>query len=259
MKRILIYTALISCVLLGCKKKEKLSQAGVYKLEKQTVSGGGKDSTYERTQNKIYTDHHFMYAGMTPDSSIGFGVGNYSLDTGNTVVEHRFYTSSTLDSERTFRLRITPKEGGYSQTIPSMAVIKGVKYDLNEDYSKLSKGDSSVLDGLWKMDKAYTVKGKDTTKQEITKYEMFWTGYFMFIHRYSIDQKANTFNYGYGFGSCSFKDNVLTEEFQTSNNTAMPGKKVMINVTLNGSDLLTQVTTDPKDNSQTVEIYRKIK
>jgi len=89
MKRIIIYAALLSCAILGCKKTGKLSQAGVYKLAKQTVSGGGKDSTYERTQIKIYTDDHFMYAGMTPDSSIGFGVGTYTLDTGNRIIEHR--------------------------------------------------------------------------------------------------------------------------------------------------------------------------
>jgi len=57
MKRIIIYAALLSCALIGCKKGQKFSQAGIYKLVKQTVSGGGTDSTYKRTQIKIYTVH----------------------------------------------------------------------------------------------------------------------------------------------------------------------------------------------------------
>jgi len=168
MKRIIICAALLSCVLQGCKHKQKFSQAGIYKLAKQTVSGGGKDSTYARTQIKIYTDHNFMYAGMTPDSSIGFGAGTYTLDTGNRIVEHRIYTSSTLDTGRTFNLKIMPTDSGYLQTIPSMATIKGVRYDLNEQYTRLPLGDSSVLDGLWKLDKNYSLKGKDTISQQST-------------------------------------------------------------------------------------------
>jgi hypothetical protein len=259
MKRILIYVASLSCILLGCKKTEKLSQAGIYKLEKQTITGGGNDSTYKRTQIKIYTDHNFMYAGMTPDSSIGFGVGFYNLDTGNRIIEHRIYTSSTLDSSRIFKLKITPRDNGYSQTIPAMATIKGVPYDLHEDYIKLPTGDSSVLDGLWKMDKTYTIKGKDTTNRQVTQFELFWRGYFMFIHHYPVDKAANKFDYGFGYGPFNFKDNKLSEEVQMSNYADLLNQKRSIDITLNGNDGLTQVTTDPKNNNRTVEIYTRFK
>ena len=153
MKKTLFYAALLSCSILGCKKKEQLSQAGVYKLEKQMVSGGGRDSIYGRSQIKIYTDHYFMYAGMVPDSSVGFGIGSYTLDKGNSITEHNVFSSGILDSARTFKLKVTRKDSTFSQVIPALAVIKGVKYDLEEDYRKLPSGDTSTMDGLWKMEK----------------------------------------------------------------------------------------------------------
>jgi hypothetical protein len=259
MKRILIYAALLSCVLQGCKHKQKFSQAGVYKLAKQTVSGGGKDSTYARTQIKIYTDHYFMYAGMTPDSSIGFGAGNYRPDTGNSVIETRIYTSSTLDTSRTFNLKITPTDSGYLQTIPAMASIKGVRYDLNEAYTRLPPGDSSILDGLWKLDKIYSVKGKDTINEHATQFKIFWKGSFMFITRYPADKPATTFNYGYGSGSFNFKDNQLNEEVQMSSDAPMLNRKWTFGITMKGNDELTQISTDPKTKMQYTEIYKRFK
>ena len=259
MKRIIIYAALLSCVLLGCKHSQKLSQAGVYKLVKQTVSGGGKDSTYARTQIKIYTDHNFMYAGMTPDSSIGFGVGSYSLDTGNRVIEHRIYTSSTLDTPRTFNLKITQTDSGYLQTIPAMASIKGVQYDLNEKYIKLPPGDSSVLDGLWKLDKIYSVKGKDTTTEQATQFKIFWRGSVMFVTRYPADKAATKFNYGYGSGSFSFKGNNLDEDIQMSNDAKDLNHKWPFSVTMKGNDEFVQLSTDAKTNTQYTEIYKRFK
>ena len=236
MKRIIIYAALLSCVLPGCKHSPRLSQAGVYKLVKQTVSGGGKDSTYARTQIKIYTDHNFMYAGMTPDSSIGFGAGSYSVDTGNRIIEHRIYTSSTLDTPRTFHLKITPTDSGYLQTIPAMAAIKGVQYDLNEQYTRLPLGDSSVLDGLWKLDKIFSVKGKDTTVEQATQFKIFWKGSVMFITRYPADKAATKFNYCYGSGSFSFKGNQLEEDIQMSNDAKDLNQKWPFSVTMKGND-----------------------
>jgi len=156
------------------------------------------------------------------------------------------------------KLKVTPKNDGYSQTIPAMASIKGVKYDLNEDYIKVPTGDSSVLDGLWKLDKTYSVKGKDTTKQHVKQFKIFWRGYFMFIHRYAADTAATKFQYGFGYGPFSFKDNILNEEDQISNYPALLGQKFAIKVTLNG-DELTQVLSDTKTKEQTTEIYSRVK
>ena len=259
MKKILIFTALIGCVIFGCKKKETVSQAGVYKLDKQTASGGGKDTTYRRTQMKIYTDRYFMYSGTAPDSSVGFGVGSYNLDTGNRIVERNIYSSGYLDSSKNFNLIVTRKDSGYSQIIPDLVVVKGVKYKLMEDYSKLPSSDTSFLDGLWKLDKTFWVRGKDTTRGNETQFKIFWGGHFMFVHRYPLDSTGKAFKNGFGYGTFSFKHDTLTEEDEMSSHSVLVGRKFGIKITFNGNDEYSQVIDDSKANEITTEIYRRVK
>ena len=259
MKKILILATLISCIIFGCKKKEKVSQAGIYRMEKQMASGKGRDTVFKRTQIKIYTDKYFMYAGMAPDSSVGFGTGSYSLDTGNRIIERNIYSSGVLDSSRSFNLLITRKDSGYTQVIPGLAIVRGVKWDLTENYSRIAGTDTSVLDGLWKLDKSYWVKGKDTTKGNQTQFKIFWGGHFMFVHRYPLPNGASqTFKNGFGYGTFSFKRDTLTEEEEWSSHTALVGRKFSIKITMKGRDEYSQVIDDPKAGEQTTEIYRRV-
>ena len=259
MKKLLIFAALLGCVIFGCKKKETVSQAGVYRLDKQMASSGGKDTIYRRTQMKVYTDRYFMYSGTAPDSSVGFGVGSYNLDTGNRIIERNIYSSGYLDSSKSFNLLITRKDSGYSQIIPDLLVVKGVKWKLIEDYSKLPSSDTSVLDGLWKLDKTFWVKGKDTTKGNETQFKIFWGGHFMFVHRYPLDQAQKTFKNGFGYGTFSFKQDTLTEEEEMSSHSVLVGRRFAIKITLNGNDEYSQVINDSKANLITTEIYRRVK
>ncbi|WP_426670720.1 hypothetical protein ACPPVU_05690 [Mucilaginibacter sp. McL0603] len=259
MKKLLIFAALLGCVIFGCKKKETVSQAGVYRLDKQMASSGGKDTIYRRTQMKVYTDRYFMYSGTAPDSSVGFGVGSYNLDTGNRIIERNIYSSGYLDSSKSFNLLITRKDSGYSQIIPDLLVVKGVKWKLIEDYSKLPASDTSLLDGLWKLDKTFWVKGKDTTKGNETQFKIFWGGHFMFVHRYPLDQAQKTFKNGFGYGTFSFKQDTLTEEEEMSSHSVLVGRRFAIKITLNGNDEYSQVINDSKANLITTEIYRRVK
>jgi hypothetical protein len=259
MKKILICAALLSCIILGCKKTKKVSQAGVYKLEKQMVSGGGKDTIYKRTQIKIYTDRYFMYAGIAPDSSVGFGVGTYTLDTGNKIIERNIYSSGYLDSSKNFNVVLTRKDSGYTQVIPNLTVLKGVKYKLIEDYTKLPSSDTSFLDGVWKLDRTFWVKGKDTLKQNETQFKIFWGGHFMFIHRYPLDKAATKFKNGFGYGTFSFKQDTLTEEDEMSSHAVLVNRRFAIRIKFNGNDEYSQVINDPKAHEQTTEIYRRVK
>jgi hypothetical protein len=261
MKNTLTSVFLISCLALGCKQAEKApkSLAGVYKLEKQKLTGGKIDTTYQRKQIKIFTDKFFMYAGMAPDSSVGFGVGSYSLDTGNRVVEHNIYSSARLDSVKEFDVMVTQNDKGYSQIIPDMLVSKGVKYKLTEDYSKLPAGDTSKLDGLWKLDKAYIVKGKDTTKQANNQYKIYWGGHFMFIHRYPLDKAGTRFKNGFGEGKFSIKDNTVTEEEEASSHKQLVNHKFSVDITFNGPDEYAQVITDDQTHEESTEIYKRLK
>ncbi|MDB5136949.1 MAG: hypothetical protein JWP37_3552 [Mucilaginibacter sp.] len=259
MKKILICAVLLSCTILGCKQTKKVSQAGVYRLEKQTVSGGKKDTTYVRTQVKVYTDQYFMYSGIAPDSSVGFGVGSYKLGTGNKITEHNIYSSGSLDSAKDFNVLVTKTDKGYSQVIPDIAVVKGVKYKLIEDYTQLPSADTSILDGVWKLDKTFWVKGKDTLKQNETQYKIFWGGHFMFIHRYPLDQAATKFKNGFGYGDFSLKNDTLNEEDEMSSHALLLHRKFAIKITFNGNDEYSQVINDSKTKEQTTEIYKRLK
>ena len=131
--KILVYAALLSCVMAACKGTEEPTGTGVegvYELKKQTITGAGKDSTVKRDQVKIYTNREYMYASMTPDSSVGFGVGTYSLDSAGRLTEHSIYTSRALDSSLTYKLSIQTKGDRYTQTIPDYTSVQGVRYVL---------------------------------------------------------------------------------------------------------------------------------
>ncbi|MDF2431877.1 MAG: hypothetical protein JWP44_1508 [Mucilaginibacter sp.] len=263
MNKILIYAALLSCLILGCKTKEKPSEgslAGVYELEKQVLSRGGKDSTIKRTQIKIYTDRYYMYASMVPDSSVGFGVGSYTFNSANKITERSIYTSRALDSSITYKLEITKKSNGYTQIIPDYATVKGVKYVLKEDYKKFEPADTStsILDGLWKMEKTYTIKGKDTIPTKITQYKIFWGGHFIFIHRLPQNPEKTKFKNGFGTGVFTFRNDTLSEEEEISNYALLRGHNFSIKITLNGKDEYTQVINSAT-NGQSVEIYRRVK
>ena len=259
MKKIIIYAALISCAILGCKKKEKTSYAGIFKLEKQMVSGGGKDTVYKRAQVKIYTDRYFMYSGMAPDSSVGFGVGSYSLDTGSKIAEHNIYSSGNLDSTKKFNVIITKTDSGFTEVIPDLAMVKGAAYKLIENYSRIPGADTSVMDGLWKLDRVYWVKGKDTLRQTQTQFKMFWGGHFMFVHRYPLDATNRVYKNGFGYGTFTLKNDTLSEEDEMSSHSALVGRGFSIKITFNGKDEYSQVINDKKAKEITTEIYKRLK
>jgi len=259
MKRILFYAALLSCLLTGCKKNKNLSMTGVYKLEKQWISGGGDDSVYKKTQIKIYTGHQFIYAGMTPDSVVSFGVGNYKADTGNRIIENEFYSSFRLDTSRAFNVDITSSDKGFNQKIAAIATLKGVKYDLMEDYSKMPSGDTTKLDGLWKMTQSYLVSGKDTLKKEVTQYKIFQGGNFLFAGRYLVDKTTNKFKSNYGFGSFSLNGTDLVEENTIASDVSALKRKFNIKIAFSSDNEYTQVIADANGKQQSVETYVRVK
>jgi hypothetical protein len=259
MKRILVFAALLSCMLAGCKKNKGLSMTGVYKLEKQWISGGGNDSVYQKTQIKIYTAHQFIYAGMTADSAVSFGVGNYKPDTGNRIVENEFYSSYRLDTSRVFKVDIKSMDTGFTQKIADIATLKGVKYDLMETYGKETPGDTTKLDGLWKMSKSYLVSGKDTTKKEVTQYKIFQGGHFLFAGRYLVDKTSNKFKNNFGYGSFSLSGGDLVEENTLSSDASALTHKFNIKISFTSDNEYTQVISDAKSNQQSIETYSRVK
>lgn len=260
MRKILIFITLLACTFVACKKaKKEPSQPGVYKMDKLTVSSGGKDSVYARTQVKIYTDHHFAYASMAPDSSVGFGIGSYKADTGTNIIETSIYSSASLDSPQVFHIAITSQlDSGYTQALP-LTSPKGVKYTVTEMYTRLPTDGVSKLDGVWKLDEAYIVKGKDTTKQPENQYKAFWGGHFMFVHRYALDNTNLHFKNGFGYGDFTLRNDTLSESEKITNHASLLGRSFAIKINFNGDDEYSQIITDSASGSRSVEIYRRLK
>jgi hypothetical protein len=257
----LIFAALLSCLIVSCKQKKKMSQSGlegVYELQKQVLKGGKTDSTIKRTQYKIYTDHQFMYASIVPDSSVGFGVGAYTLDSSSKITEKSMYTSRALDSSLTYNLKITKRDSGYTQVIPDYTSAQGVKYVLTEDYKKLPAGDTTKLDGLWKMERTYTIRGKDTVESRVKQYKIYWGGHFIFIHRFPLDSTEKKFRNGFGTGVFTLRNDTLREVEKNSNYSLLRGNSFAIKITLNVNDEYTQVINSAT-NGRSVEIYRRVK
>jgi hypothetical protein len=259
MKKILIYAALFAFTVLGCKKTEKISYSGVFRLDKQTVSGGGNDTVLARKQMKIYTGHNYMYAGMTPDTSVSFGVGSYELDSGNRIDEHNIYNSRALDSNQIFVVKVSKTPKGRTQIVPDFGRSNSISYTSTEEYTKIPLTGTSILDGVWELDKAFSVKGKDTVRQHETQFKAYWGGHFMFIHHYPVNAVGTEYKNGFGYGTFSLKNDTLSEENEMSNHAALLNRKLVIKVTFNGSDEYTEVINGPKTNEQTTGIYNRLR
>jgi len=259
MKKILIYAALFIFTASGCKKTERISYSGVFRLDKQTISGGGNDTVLVRKQMKIYTGHNYMYAGMTPDTSVSFGVGSYELDSGNRIIEHNIYSNRALDSTQIFVVKVSKTPKGRTQVVPDFGTNKSVSYTSTEDYTKIPTTSASALDGVWELDKAFLVKGKDTIRRHETRFKAYWGGHFMFIRHYPVNAVGTEYKNGFGYGSFSLKNDMLSEETEMSNHAALLNRKLTIKVTFNGTDEYTQVINDPETNEQTTEIYDRLR
>src|SRR5882757_4317964 len=132
MKKVLTFVVLVSCIFWGCKKVKKISYAGVFKLEKQTISGGGKDTAWIKDQMKIYTNQNYIYGGIAADSSVHIGVGSYALDSNNRIDEHNIFNSRALDSTQISVVSIAKKKDGFISAVPEWARTGPVWHKLTE-------------------------------------------------------------------------------------------------------------------------------
>lgn len=258
MKRIFIATILLSCISIGCKKVKKISYAGVFKLNKQTVSSGGWDTTWMKEQAKIYTDRYYMYSGLTSDSDVTFGFGTYEIAGSKTIAEHNIFNSKVLDSAQIFVLQMDQVANGLTAVVSEWARSKNSSYKLTENYTKIPSSGTSGLDGVWELDKLYRVKGLDTTRQRETQFTMFWQGHFMFIHRYPVDPVGTQYKNGFGYGKFVLKDNHLDETLEMSSHSDLVNKNIPAHIDLKTNEY-TEKFNDPKTNLQTIKIYKRIR
>ena len=257
MKKILIAVVLFSCIVSGCKKVKRLSYQGVFKLEKQTISGGKKDTTWIREQMKIYTDRNYIYAGIAADSSLRMGIGSYELDSGNRIDEHNIFNNKALDSTQIFVVSITQTNKGFTGNVPDWSHLNGTQYKLTEEYTKVPLAGRSILDGAWNLDKMYHVKGKDTSIQQETKFKVFWGGHYMFIHRYPVNAVGSQYKDGFRYGMFELRNNVLHEKETMGVPFDRADRDLNSKVIINKKEY-TQVFIDPETKGQTIEVYKQL-
>jgi hypothetical protein len=106
---------------------------------------------------------------------------------------------------------------------------------------------STKLDGLWKMDKSYTIREKDILKKTVTQYKIVQEGHFLFAGRYLADKAANKFKNNFGYGNFSLKGDSLVEADTLPSDASALTHKFNVNITFEGDDAYIQVIIDPEN------------
>ena len=205
--------------------KETMSMPGAYKMLSAHVKSDSTDTTYTNSnQLKIYTGDYMMYANInSPDSVSGFGIGSYTVDK-DTVTENVIYNANDSvgdDSPRTFKLAIDKTDKGYKQLITGMEITPGQKWDLTEFYESVGTGDTTAIDGAWKMVKRYWVKGTDTANFPSTQFKTYFSGYVIWGHTYK--DSLNKTHTGMGFGKFTLTGDKVKESMTASTYSEVRG------------------------------------
>ncbi|HEY4196576.1 MAG TPA: hypothetical protein VGM63_13625 [Mucilaginibacter sp.] len=237
----------------------KVSYSGVFKLEKQVISGGRRDTLMDLSKMKIYTDHYYIYGGIGPDTTVHIGLGTYALDSSSTIVEHNIFNNRALDSTQIFVVKITSSAKGRTQVVPDFGRYKGTQYILTENYTQLPATGTSALDSVWELDTIYMLKGRDTMRQKETRFKLFWSGHFMTIRRYPVKDISNSYKNGFSYGTFILKGNDLMEDQIMASDAKPDDSRFTAKVSLAGNDKYRQVAIDPKSGIETMEIYKRIR
>ena len=231
---------------------------GAYRMLSQFGNSQSLDTTSTNPQMKIFTGNYTMYA-RHGGSRVAFGVREFIKERGGIAERNIFGMRDTSEfvAPDVFHLEIDRTDEGYKQVIPS-AKFMGEDFYIEEEYKRVDIGKATPVDGAWRLTKAFTVKGTDTTHLQIVQYKFYQSGNFIFGH--SLRDSAFAIPHaGIGFGTFSMTDdNTLVENVETSNYPAIVGKsfniKLMLSVPPNN---LVQIV-DELDGVKSVEYYERL-
>ena len=145
---------------------------------------------------------------------------------------------------------------GFIQVIPELEVAPGQKIKLIEEYQNVGTAAKSPLDGAWKETGTYVVIGKDTTRNEVTQYKVYYAGHFLWGQSY-LDSTRKNFT-GIGFGTFKMSSpNKMTETIMASTYTSIDGQTNDIDIAMNGRDRFKLSITYP--TGKLVEFYERLK
>ena len=260
------FLAIFLLFTIGCnnapeKEAEALKMSGAYKMTSLSVKNDQTDTTYSSLlQLKIFTDDLVMYANVNPSDSVsGFGIGSYTSNQ-DTVTENILYNAndtSKNDNPGSFKLIIEKSATGYKQVIPDMQWTDSTKMTLTENYESVGTSASSSIDGLWKQVKNYTVKGTDTSMNEMTQYKMYGAGHFMYGHSWADSTKK--LHTGVGFGTFAMEGtNKIKESVTASTYSEQKGQNYDLAIEMTSTDEYKQTITSA-DGTKYVEFYQRVK
>lgn len=234
---------------------------GAYNMTLQKANIDGRDSAFNTSQLKIYTDRHYMWAHALPNDSLGeFGIGTYRVQNGK-VVEYPVYSTIAGQVGDTFELDIEKRGDGYSQVINLPPDTLGRTWILTEEYREVGTNATTPLDGAWKMTGA-TEYPKGGTPRQIpnpVQYKVYQSGYVMWANSYkdSATQKPVS-AFGYGTFKMSGANKAIETMTNTTYRTDLVGNPVTLQLQFKGKDGYQQTIVWP-DGARTVEVYERLK
>ncbi|HLO81315.1 MAG TPA: hypothetical protein VK166_10170 [Chitinophagaceae bacterium] len=252
MKNILLYIILLFAF--ACHQPAEKSQlsgilAGAYTLQSASNNKVDKDTSFPtNNQVMIFTEKHYIYGTIAPDSTTLFGLGSYFYN-DSTIIEKNIFNSSTLDSTFETKLRV-------ARSPSSLIQIQGESDEVGKTFQKMPAAENSDLDGAWEQVSFENITGTDTSFVKNKQYKLYQGGHFMWIHRYPSDSIDKKFQTGYGFGVFSIKGNTITETITSSSYKEIIEVPVTLSFTLTGKDQL--VLEFNEGISVTKETYRRM-
>jgi hypothetical protein len=235
------------------------SMKGAYRLTRQLVNDGSKDSVMQIQQLKIYTDRYMIYAHPIPNDSLAdYGIGTYETK-GNNVYENVFYTSAGGAHNDTIKLDITKKGNGYSQVI-KFPTDSGQTFILVEDYDNVSKKIKTPLDGAWKQTQSiYISKDGKADSSKTTQFKVYESGHFIWANTVQ-DSATNKPRSAYGYGTFEMKNKNQAVELNMNSTykTDLVQKPVTLQIDLMGKDNFKQTIEWPS-GEKLIEYYERLK
>lgn len=239
--------------------------AGVYTLRSQSVKSSSGDTTYNAIKlMKIYTGDHYMYAGIDPSGIIAYyGIGTYTAGPG-IVTERNIFNAAgaaTDSSLQDSKLLIEKSEKGFTQKNTD-ASNQPQPVSITESYEAMSSSAVSALDGCWRENQFYAVKGNDTTytpaAMQRTEYKVFYKGHFIFGITFKDNTKKNITIAGYGVFSGQ-EENKIKQVITVSNNPRIVDPNgLTVAVEMDGPDEFRQITEE-SDGTRYVSFFKRIK
>jgi len=255
----LLFALAFITIITACNNKgaNTTSMDGAYIHVPQFVKGAVADTNMHVLV--LYTGNYVMEVVANPLTLAGsFSISTYSFGEGK-LTRKQIYAPEDLSANvinPSSTIGVTKSDNGYTENTGSMGDSKSTTAN---EYRLISSADTSVLDGVWKQVTGFSIKGKDTTVWADVQYKAFYGGYFAYGN-YAEPTKTISKRQTYtSYGTFSVNGgNTLKQNIIASNVSALAGKTVDIQITLNGTDMYEEHHTGVNGENEVI-YYQRVK